>query len=226
MLYPLDQLHGRQIAATREHLPRLRLDEGKHVLDVGSGIGGPARFMAATWGCRVTGIDLTAEFVAAARELTERCGLSGKVDFRRGDALHMPFADASFDRAACLHVAMNIADKPGLLREIRRVLKPSGRLVWSEIVRRAAPPDYPSHGPRSFGEFSQDRDLRPAPCRGSASPNGRTSRSLQDHKAEAHNASHTANRAADRPRRRFPRACNISRCFEDGLATMLVVAGG
>ena len=143
MLYPLDQLHGRQLAATQEHLARLNLTPDMHVLDVGSGIGGPARYMAATFGCHVTGIDLTEEFVAAARELTERCGLADRVSFEHGNALAMPFTDASFDEASCQYVAMNIADKPGLLREIRRVLKPGGRLVWSSIVLAGGEPHFP-----------------------------------------------------------------------------------
>jgi SAM-dependent methyltransferase len=133
-LYPYDQLHDRRLAATREHTAALGLDASMHALDVGCGIGGPARYMASTFGCRVTGIDLTEEYVAAARELTERCGLADRVAFRRGDALAMSFADAAFDRATCLNVAMNIADKAGLAREIRRVLKPGGRVVWSEAT--------------------------------------------------------------------------------------------
>jgi SAM-dependent methyltransferase len=133
-LYPIDQLHSRQLAATKDHLARLQLDESKRVLDVGSGIGGPARYMAATFGCRVTGIDLTEEFVAVARELTRRCGLSQQVAFERGDALAMPFADQSFDAASCLHVAMNIPDKRRLLAETSRVLRRGARLVWSVVV--------------------------------------------------------------------------------------------
>src|SRR4051794_35451478 len=96
-LFPFDQMHGRQLTATKEHVGRLALDPAQHVLDVGSGIGGPARYMAFTTGCRVTGIDLTEAFVAAARELTARCGLSERVDFHVGNALAMPFDDAAFD---------------------------------------------------------------------------------------------------------------------------------
>jgi ubiquinone/menaquinone biosynthesis C-methylase UbiE len=144
MLYPYDQLHDRRLAATRDNLAALGLDSAMHVLDVGSGIGGPARYIALTFGCRVTGIDLTEEFVAAARELTARCGLADRVAFRQGDALAMPFADASFDRACCLNVAMNISDKAGLAREIRRVLKPGGRVAWTEATAGpAGAPYYP-----------------------------------------------------------------------------------
>jgi SAM-dependent methyltransferase len=142
-LFPFDQLHGRQLAATKEHVGRLKLDPGKTVLDVGSGIGGPARYMAFSFGCRVSGIDVTEAFVTTARELTARCGLSDRVDFRVGNALAMPFADASFDAAACQYVAMNIADKAGLLREIHRVLKPGGQLVWSSVVAGPGEPRYP-----------------------------------------------------------------------------------
>src|SRR5579872_4001378 len=143
-LYPLDQLHSRQLTATKEHLARLQLDESKHVLDIGSGIGGPARYMAATFGCRVTGIDLTEEFVAVARELTRRCGLAELVTYERADALAMPFADQSFDAGSCLHVAMNIADKRRLLGETGRVLRRGGRLVWSVVVLGSVrAPHYP-----------------------------------------------------------------------------------
>ena len=143
-LYPFDQLHGRGLAATKEHVAKLGLDAGRHVLDVGSGIGGPARYMAATFGARVTGIDLTPEFVATARELTRRSGLDGLASFEQGDALAMPFPDASFDAATCLYVAMNIPDKPGLIGEIARVLKPGGRLVWSQVVLAGGgPPTFP-----------------------------------------------------------------------------------
>jgi SAM-dependent methyltransferase len=102
------------------------------VLDVGSGVGGIARFLASKYGCRITGIDITEEFVEASRELTARCRLADLVEFHQGDALAMPFADESFDAACCISVAVNIADKAGLLAEIGRVLKPGARLVWSE----------------------------------------------------------------------------------------------
>ncbi len=144
MLYPFDQLHARQLAGTKDHLARLKLQPSHHLLDVGSGLGGPARYAAATFGCRVTGIDVTEEFVVAARELTERCGLADRVEFRYADALSMPFDDASFDVASCHYVAMNIADKVGLLKEIGRVLKPGGRLAWSVVVKGpGGDPHYP-----------------------------------------------------------------------------------
>src|SRR6266436_4746410 len=108
---------------------------GLRVLDVGSGIGGPARYFAAEHGCRVTGIDLTEEFVRVARSLTARTKLDGLVEFRQGSALEMPFERESFDRAYMIHVGMNIADKAGIFREVRRVLKAGGLFTVFDIVR-------------------------------------------------------------------------------------------
>ncbi|MBF9231768.1 methyltransferase domain-containing protein [Microvirga alba] len=134
MLYQFDQLHGREIVATREHVARLHLRSGMHVLDVGSGIGGPARYIAMTHDVLVTGIDVTPEFVVTARDLTRRCGLENRINFHEADALAMPFPNDSFDAALCLYVAMNIPDKGQLCREIYRVLRPGARLVWSEVA--------------------------------------------------------------------------------------------
>jgi len=133
-LFPYDQLHGRELAATKDHVGRLGLDPSKKTLDVGSGIGGPSRYIAATTGATVDGVDLTQEFVEAATELTRRCGLAGKARFHQGDALALPFGGDHFDAACCLYVAMNIEDKGKLAAEIARALKPGGKLVWSEVV--------------------------------------------------------------------------------------------
>jgi SAM-dependent methyltransferase len=133
-LYPYDQLHGRELAATKDHVARLALKPGMKVLDVGSGIGGPARYIAATTGASVDGVDLTHEFVEAAAELTKRCGLAGKAHFHQGDALALPFGGDHFDAAFCLYVAMNIEGKAALAAEIARVLKPGGKVVWSQVV--------------------------------------------------------------------------------------------
>ena len=114
------------------------------MLDVGSGLGGPARYFARRFGCRVSGIDLTAEFCDVARHLTSRLGLDERVSFEPGDALSMPFGDAAFDGAYSMNVSMNIADKRALYREIRRVLKPGGWLVLSEVVQGpGGEPAYP-----------------------------------------------------------------------------------
>ena len=148
-LAPYDQFHGRGLEATEELANELSgfstLRKDDRLLDVGSGIGGPARYLARRFGCRVTGIDLTSEFVEVAKKLTARLGLDERVRFEQGDALSLPFEDASFAGAYSMNVSMNIADKAALYREIRRVLKPGGWLILSEVARgTGAEIDYPT----------------------------------------------------------------------------------
>ncbi len=134
-LAPADEFHTRGREATVELASLAAVAPDMHVVDVGSGVGGPARYLAATFGCRVTGIDLTPAFGEAATVLTERLGLADRVGFETGSALDMPFADASFELAWTMQMQMNIADKPRLYAEIHRVLKPGGRLVFQDIVK-------------------------------------------------------------------------------------------
>src|SRR5436305_3314904 len=139
----LDQFHTRGLAATTELARLAGISADMSVLDVGAGVGGPARFLAATYGCRVTGVDLSEPFVDAARYLTERTGQSGQVSFETASALELPFNDGRFDVALLQHVAMNIADRAGLYREIRRVLKRGGRFATFDAVSNAGEPHYP-----------------------------------------------------------------------------------
>jgi SAM-dependent methyltransferase len=131
----LDQFHVRGLGATKELAEGLGLTGGESVLDVGSGLGGPARYLAAVHGCHVTGIELTPIFVEIADKLSARTGLSDYLQFVQGDALDMPFAPDSFDHAWTQHVAMNIRDKDRLYQEIHRVLKKGGRFAIYDVVK-------------------------------------------------------------------------------------------
>jgi sarcosine/dimethylglycine N-methyltransferase len=142
-LAALDQFHTRGLAATAELAKLAGITAAMSVLDVGSGVGGPARFLAETYGCRVTGVDLSEPFVDAARYLTARTGLAGQVSFETASALELPFGDGRFDVALLQHVAMNISDRAGLYREIRRVLKREGRFATYDVVLKGGEPHYP-----------------------------------------------------------------------------------
>ena len=133
-LAPLDQFHSRGLAATREIGVALAPEAGHSVLDIGCGIGGPARWLAARYGCIVEGVDLTPDFCAAADALTRAARMTGRVTVRQGDALALPFAAASFDCAYSQNVVMNIADKAAFYREAARVLKPGGLLAVSNLA--------------------------------------------------------------------------------------------
>jgi SAM-dependent methyltransferase len=151
-LAPVDEFHSRRRLATAELAALLAPKASDRVLDVGSGIGGPSRFLAATYGCRVTGLDLTAEFCRVAADLARRTGLADRVDYRQGDATAMPFDAASFDLAWSQNAAMNIADRAGLYGEIHRVLKPGGRFALQEVT--AGPggaPHFPTPWSRDGG---------------------------------------------------------------------------
>ena len=143
-LAPVDEFHGGQRQATIRLADLAGLRGGERVLDIGSGIGGPSRFLASRYGCQVTGIDLTAEFCRVAEMLTRLTGLTGTVDYRQGNALDLPFEDRTFDVVWSQNASMNIADRDRLYSEMHRVLKPGGRLALQEVA--AGPggePHYP-----------------------------------------------------------------------------------
>ena len=142
-LATLDQFHTRGLAATTELARLAGIAADMSVLDIGSGIGGPARFLAATYGCQITGVDLSEPFVDAARYLTERTGQSGQVSFQTASALELPFDDGRFDVALLQHVAMNISDRARLYREILRVLKSGGKFATFDVVLNSGDPHYP-----------------------------------------------------------------------------------
>ncbi len=134
-LAAVDEFHIRGRKATLELAEGLRLSASSRVLDLGSGLGGPARTLAEVHGCHVTGIDLTPEFCEVATVLSDRIGLSDRVTFIEGDATDLPFGDATFDAAMTIHVAMNIAAKHRLYAEAHRVLKPGGRFAVYDIMQ-------------------------------------------------------------------------------------------
>ncbi len=143
-LAPADEFHMGGIEATRHFVAMLGLRPDMKVLDIGSGIGGTARYIAQETGADVTGIDLTPEYVEAAGVLSRAVGLENRTHFRCASALDLPFDDGSFDAAVSLHVAMNIADKAALYREAARILRPGAVLGLYDVLAG------PGEGPLVF----------------------------------------------------------------------------
>jgi len=131
----IDEFHIGGHEATADVAERLDLAAGGAILDIGSGIGGAARFFARRYGCRVVGIDITPEYAAVATSLTQLVGLSDRVEFHVASALDLPFAGESFDRATLLHVGMNIPDKQRLCTEVHRVLRPDGMFAVYDVMQ-------------------------------------------------------------------------------------------
>jgi SAM-dependent methyltransferase len=134
-LAAVDEFHigGRQ--ASEHFLDQLDLAPEKHVLDVGCGLGGSARFVASRYRCRVDGIDLTPEYVATGAVVCGWVGLNDRISLHQGSALSMPFADGAFDGAYMLHVGMNIEDKAALCSEVSRVLRPGALFGIYDVMK-------------------------------------------------------------------------------------------
>jgi SAM-dependent methyltransferase len=140
----IDTIHNRGREATVELADVVGFAPGMHVLDLGSGLGGPSRYLAGRFGCRVTGVDLTQEYCEVAALLAERTGLSARVDYKCANALHTPFPNGTFDVVWTEHAAMNIADKRSLYREAYRVLRRGGKFALYDVVKGPdGPIDYP-----------------------------------------------------------------------------------
>jgi SAM-dependent methyltransferase len=143
-LAPLDHFHGRGLKATHEMVALLEPRSGERILDIGGGIGGPARWIAARFGCHVTCLDLTPEFCRAAEELNAATGLSDRVRVVEGSASDLPFAEETFDRAYSENVAMNVEEKQRFYAEAFRVLRPGAVFAFSHYgAGRRGRPDYP-----------------------------------------------------------------------------------
>ena len=133
-LATVDEFHIRGRKATLELAEKMQLTNDSRVLDIGSGLGGPARTLAEEYGCHVTGIDLTQEFCNAAEALSDWINLGDRVAFQQGDATDLPFADDQFDAAMTIHVAMNIPAKDRMYEQARRVLKPGGIFAVYDVL--------------------------------------------------------------------------------------------
>ena len=134
-LAPIDAFHSRGRKATLELAELAQIQASDLILDVGCGLGGTARHLAEQYNCNVTGIDLTEEYVAVAKKLTNLVNMADQVQICHGSGLDIPYEDEKFDIVWTEHVQMNIADKKGFYSEIARVLKPGGRLLFHDVFR-------------------------------------------------------------------------------------------
>ena len=135
VLKPVDEFHIGGAEATAALFAKLDIRPGAEVLDIGCGIGGPARTLASRFGARVTGIDLTPSFIEAGRALSVMTGMGDEVRFEVASATALPFEDASFDLATLLHVGMNIPDKANLFREAARVLRKGSVFAVYDVMQ-------------------------------------------------------------------------------------------
>jgi SAM-dependent methyltransferase len=143
-LAPLDQFHGGGKTTTVRLARLAKLSSGTRVLDVGGGLGGPARTLAVEFGCQVTVVDLTESYVRAAQMLTAQLGLGDRVTHQVGNALSLPFDDGTFDVVWTQNSGMNIADKPRLYAGFHRVLRAGGVLALQEpMAGPVQPPIFP-----------------------------------------------------------------------------------
>ncbi len=131
-LAPVDHFHARGFPATVELADTLPIKEGDRLVDIGCGIGGPARYLAKRFRCHVNGLDITAPFVEAANQLSELVGMEGMVEFRHGDGQELPYANEAFDGGYTQHVTMNVPNRDLFFGEAFRVLKPGGFFALTE----------------------------------------------------------------------------------------------
>lgn len=143
-LAPVDHFHARGFPATVELADRLPLKAGQHIVDIGCGLGGPARYLAKRFQCNVSGVDITEPFVEAANKFTALLRMERQVKIEHGDGQHLPYADSTFDGAFTQHVTMNVADRPAFFAEAYRVLKPGAFFALTEHgLGEKGDPHYP-----------------------------------------------------------------------------------
>ena len=147
----LDQFHVGGLGATAEFARRIGIAHGSRVMDAGCGFGGPARYLAETYGCEVVGVDLSPSYVAAARRLSEHSAVADRVRFEVGDLTALAAPASRFDLVVSQHAAMNIRDRAALYGEILRMLRPEGRFAFYDVLLADAKPEvlYPTPWARS-----------------------------------------------------------------------------
>ena len=117
----------------RSWLAWLNLTPETHALEVACGSGGPALFLARTTGARVTGVDIDEQGVAQANRMAQALSLAERADFQQADASQpLPFEDATFDAILCIDAINHLPDRLAVLGEWRRMLKPDGRLLFTD----------------------------------------------------------------------------------------------
>jgi cyclopropane fatty-acyl-phospholipid synthase-like methyltransferase len=149
-LYPFDQFHYHGIDAVRAGAGIIGLGRQSRVLEVGSGLGGPARYLARTVGCQVTALELQQDLHDLASELTRRCGLSTKISHVRGDALTYPLAVGGFDAVVSWLAIHHIPDRPRLMERLAHAVHPGGHIYIEDLTLRDV---------TSREEFQQMREL-------------------------------------------------------------------
>src|SRR6266542_6154198 len=141
-LAPVDQYHGGRLLSTQNLAELAGVTAETRVVDLGGGIGGPARFLASTFGCTVDVVDLTAEFCRVGEVLTEKLRVADKVSFHCASATETSLPAGAYDLVWMQNAAMNIEDRPALYREVRRLLRPNGRYVFQEAMAGDGGPPY------------------------------------------------------------------------------------
>ena len=131
-LAPVDHFHARGFPATVDLADSLPIKPGQHILDIGCGLGGPARYIAQRFQCKVSGIDITPAFVDAGNKLTALVRMEAQVKIELGDGQSLPYESASFDGAYTQHVTMNVPDRTKFFAEAWRVLKPGAFFALTE----------------------------------------------------------------------------------------------